>query len=265
LRLGSESGLSVRVLPERGLDVAEAWFSGRQLAWLSPTGWEGGAWGGGLVTTCGLQNVGAPSEGFPLHGLYSQRSAELLEAGETLARARVEDGPFVLEREVVCEGAVLAIRDVTVNTSAVTEPAPILYHVNLGEPLWSEGGLVTVERLREVIPRDSDARLGLASWSRPPEPESVGERVFEHVFDPPGVTRVRNERSGLELELRWDATALPQLHQWVDPTPGFYAFALEPANCSVLGRAADRAAGRLPLLAPAERRTTSIEIAIGLL
>jgi hypothetical protein len=41
-----------------------------------------------------------------------------------------------------------------------------------------------------------------------------------------------------------------------------YALGLEPANCSVLGRAADRAAGRLPILAPGESRTTSLEISV---
>ena len=31
------------------------------------------SWGGGLVTTCGLRNVGAPSEGYGLHGEISQQ------------------------------------------------------------------------------------------------------------------------------------------------------------------------------------------------
>jgi hypothetical protein len=40
---------------------------------------------------------------------------------------------------------------------------------------------------------------------------------------------------------------------------------LEPANCSVLGRAADRAQGRLPVLAPGEQRRTGIAIHVALL
>jgi len=35
---------------------------------------------------------------------------------------------------------------------------------------------------------------------------------------------------------------------------------IEPANCSVLGRRADRLAGRLPVLEPAEERMTTVEI-----
>ena len=37
---------------------------------------------------------------------------------------------------------------------------------------------------------------------------------------------------------------------------------LEPANCSVLGRAADRAAGRLPVLEPGEERVTRLEVRV---
>ena len=54
---------AVRLLPERGLDLAEAWLDGVQLAWLSGAGFAGAEWGGGLVTTRGLQNVGAGVRG----------------------------------------------------------------------------------------------------------------------------------------------------------------------------------------------------------
>jgi hypothetical protein len=37
---------------------------------------------------------------------------------------------------------------------------------------------------------------------------------------------------------------------------------IEPANCSVLGRAHDRAAGRLPMLAPGETRVTTLTIEV---
>ena len=52
------------------------------------------------------------------------------------------------------------------------------------------------------------------------------------------------------------------LWQWVDPAPGVYALGIEPANCSVLGRARDRAEGRLPFLAPDQARRTRIAITV---
>ena len=62
--------------------------------------------------------------------------------------------------------------------------------------------------------------------------------------------------------LRWEAAALPRFHQWVHPAPGIAVLGLEPANCSVLGRAADRAAGRLPVLEPGEERVTRLEVRV---
>lgn len=38
---------------------------------------------------------------------------------------------------------------------------------------------------------------------------------------------------------------------------------IEPANCSLLGRAADRRAGRLPVLGPDEQRRTTVEVTAG--
>ena len=255
--------LAVRLLPERGLDVAEAWLGGVQLAWLSGAGFEGTAWGGGLVTTCGLQNVGAPSEGFPLHGHYHRRPALILEQAATSARARVEDGPFVLERDVLLADGVLRITDVTENVGDGPEPAPLLYHVNIGGPLWAPGGRVGVGELLETVPRDADAAAALETGAEPPEPAELPERVFEHRFLPVegnGSARVANAETGYRLRVSWGAESLPRLHQWVDPRPGYYGFALEPANCSVLGRAADRAAGTLPVVAAGQSRTTWVEV-----
>jgi Domain of unknown function (DUF4432) len=254
---------AVRLLPERGLDVAEAWLEGVQLAWLSGAGFDGEDWGGGLVTTRGLQNVGAASEGFPLHGRYHDRRADVLKQSDGIVRGRVQDGPFLLEREVRIGEAWLRIRDVTTNVDDAPEPAPLLYHVNIGGPLWAPGGEVAIAELVETIPRDQAARAGLANWSESPEPAELPERVFEHRFRPldgAGSGRVRNKRTGFELRLSWGTAELPRLHQWVDPRPGCYGFALEPANCSVLGRAADRAAGTLPVLVPGESRKTWLEL-----
>jgi hypothetical protein len=53
---------------------------------------------------------------------------------------------------------------------------------------------------------------------------------------------------------------MPRFGQWVQPSPGLAVLGLEPANCSVLGRAHDRAEGRLPELAAGEERISRLEI-----
>ena len=81
-------GIDLRLLPDRGLDAGAAWFGGVPIAWISPAGetgpipnprdqdWSRG-FNGGLVTTCGLRNVGAPSEGHGLHGEISMQPARM--------------------------------------------------------------------------------------------------------------------------------------------------------------------------------------------
>src|SRR3954454_12358117 len=80
-------GIDVRLLPDRALDCFGAWYRGVPLHWVSALGESGPipgrlrddewawAFGGGLVATCGLRNVGAPSEGYGLHGEISHRPA----------------------------------------------------------------------------------------------------------------------------------------------------------------------------------------------
>jgi Domain of unknown function (DUF4432) len=259
-------GIELRVHPSRGLDVGAAWFRGLPLAWISPVG-EGGAeaedwraaWGGGLVTTCGLDNVGAPSEGIGLHGTYTFLQARELEterSTDAVVVRGVIDEPRGLSVERELRAAVgsgrVEIVDETVNTSREPLEAPLLYHVNLGWPLWDEGARVETDA-GEVLPRDDDAAPH--DWSAGPEPAALPERVWEHV----GATRaaVTNERLGLHVTIESD---LPRLWQWVDPAPGVYALGIEPANCSVLGRAHDRAEGRLPFLEPGAERRTRIVI-----
>jgi uncharacterized protein YcbX len=118
---------------------------------------------------------------------------------------------------------------------------------------------------RETRPRDEDAAPYADAWAAwPGLVAGAPERVFEHDVAPQADgwahARVRNERLGIEVALRWDAATLPRLWQWVHPAPGLAVLAIEPANCSVHGRAHDRAEGRLPELAPGEERVTRLEI-----
>jgi len=260
-------GIELRIHRRRGLDVGAAWFRGTPLAWIGPAG-EGGteaadwrsAWGGGLVTTCGLDNVGAPSEGVGQHGTYTfleakdvwiERSSE-----EVVVRATIEDPRGLQVQRTIRSTAGagrLELTDRTTNVGAESLEAPLLYHVNLGWPLWDEGARVESDA-DQVRPRDEDAAG--ADWaSAPPEPVGEPERVWEHV----GATgaSVVNQRLGLRVEV---SSNLDRLWQWVDPAPGVYALALEPANCSVLGRAHDRPEGRLPFLEPGAERTTTIAV-----
>lgn len=282
LDLRVEDGIDLRLLPDRGLDAGDAWFRGVPLGWRSAVGetapvdhdWIA-SFGGGLVTTCGLRNVGVPSEGHGQHGdfTFQKATVEAVEpAGDALeVRGRIAEVSALghhLEvqrvwRTYAGEGRI-ELADVVVNRGRETEAAPQLYHVNLGAPLWAEGAEVVVDA-RATHPRDADAAPFADSWNRAPGVvEGAHERVFEHEVGPGPdgwcSVAVRNPRLPFEVEIRWDAATMPRLWQWVHPAPGIEVLGIEPANCSVLGRAHDRAEGRLPELAPGEERRTRLEI-----
>lgn len=247
---------------------------------LDPRGTDwNAAFGGGLLTTCGLQNVGAPSEGHGQHGTFSHLPAgdvridRHLDGDEIVVTVRgvIEDAD-ALGTHLRCERRVrtrtdrgeVVLHDVVTNLGPAPVAAPIPYHVNLGAPLWPPGAELEVPST-EVVPRGAVAASALGSWQRPPEPsDGAPERVFEHLVQPRAdgrcVVAVTSRPLGLRLEVEWDATTLPRLHQWAHPATGVNVLGIEPANCSVLGRAADRAAGRLPMLGAGASRSTTLAV-----
>lgn len=272
-----EDGLDLRVLPDRGLDLGAAWYRGMPVAWTSAIGETGplstpqgddwlSAFGGGLMTTCGLRNVGSASEGHGVHGAFShQRAFEVAVERRTLAGGHVELAVGGVIREASAFGAVLevrreittrtgsgrvTVRDVARNLGPEPEAAPLLYHFNIGAPLWAPG-----------------ARVDVDGGGPTPAP-AVGdeERVSEHapVADANGWARVVLDHGALDrrLTVRWRVDELPRLHRWIHPAPGVGVLGIEPANCSLAGRAADRESGSLPVLAPGEERHTEIEVTI---
>lgn len=281
-------GVDLRILPDRGFDLGQAWFRGIPLAWVSAVGEarplpdpDGMAWnqafGGGLLATCGLRNVGMPSEGHGLHGTFSHLAAHDVDVRRftgdgvagVVAQATIDDvGALThhlrVRRTIRTEAGIgrVDLTDLTTNLGRTPEAAPILYHLNFGYPLWSGDARLTLPP-HDTIPRDEASAAALDAWDRPPPVALRAERVLEHVIAPEdgwGWARIVNERLGLAVTLRWRTAELPRLHQWIHPAPGIAALGIEPANCSTGGRAHDRAEGRLPVLEPGEARRTRLVV-----
>ena len=282
-------GISLRAYPDRGLDLGQAWFRGIPLAWVSTVGevpaladpremaW-GEAFGGGLMATCGLRNVGMPSEGHGLHGTYShlaaagvniERFVEEEAAGVTISGVVDDPAPpagLRLARTIRSYAGVgrVEIEDVTTNIGEMAAEAPVLYHFNFGYPLWSAPARLDMA-VAATAARDAASEVALGFWDLPPPIEVAPERVLEHTLDPGdpvAQARITNPRLGIALTLRWETAALPRLNQWIDPNPEMAVLGIEPANCSTRGRAFDRAAGVLPVLEPGESRTTRLMVEV---
>jgi hypothetical protein len=292
LDLRVAGGIDVRILPDRGFDIGAAWYRGLPLGWISVAGENGplnslagndwlSAWGGGLLTTCGLRNVGPASEGHPLHGRFSHQRA----ANVNVVR-QVEEEQIVLSASATIDETsslgphlrvvrsirvqtglgVADITDITTNVGDVDEPAPLLYHVNLGFPILNPDARVQIDSLK-VTPRDEKSAAQLDRWAAPGRPiEGSDSLAFEHLVavDELGWSHARliNESQNIELEVSWEAANLPRLHQWVHRRAGIYVVAIEPANCTSLGRTADRESGQMAVLEAHGERTTRVRIRV---
>ena len=297
--LATGTGLEVTVLADRALDITRANFRGRSLAYLTaggqahPAYYEAPGLGwinnfaGGLLTTCGLRALGSPSiddgEAFGQHGRISNLPAEEIgywhewqgdEYWMHLKGAMTEGVMFGsalrLTRHLSARlgGNSLLIEDCVENLGGLPTPHMLLYHCNLGFPVLNPDAELLTNSTR-VTPRDEDAAAGLTSWSTFTTPTpGYREQVFYHEMeaDNAGDVRValinRTLDGGLGVYLKYHQKTLPYLVQWKQMGFGTYVLGLEPANCHVEGRAAERASGRLQHLQPGETRTYRLELGV---
>jgi hypothetical protein len=293
------SGLEFTVALDRGMDITSASFQGKAMGWRSTAGDaapqyyepEGIRWlrnfHGGLLTTCGLTNVGGPASdsavsGVGLHGRFSNLPAEDVqvyqgwEGGEYLLRVQGTMRESVLFGEklaltrtvtAVLGGTRFRIQDTLVNEGFQTTPFMLLYHCNIGWPALDEGSRVIVPS-RQVAPRDDRARDGAKDWSRIEAPSpGYAEKVYYHDMAPApdgsvtaAVVNSRfGEGHGFGVYVKYNAQYLPRFVQWKMQGTQDYVLGLEPCNCGVEGRAVDEAHGLLHTLSPGESRTFDLE------
>ncbi len=169
--INTGSGLRYKVVIDRAMDIAEAFYNQHGLAWISKAGIrppESAAfvglewlrnWGGGLVTTCGLGFMGSPETDEygerGLHGRISNIPAEIVsiiqpdpQNGQMdfsitgiIRESRVFGPHLELERTISGTLGVAEIRiaDRVINRGNAPAPHMLLYHINMGWPLIDKG------------------------------------------------------------------------------------------------------------------------------
>ena len=273
IEVDTGAGLSFTILVDRALDLADVRWLGRSLCWRSAAGVvapayyerQGAGWlrgfGGGMLVTCGLRNVGPGSqdgaETFGLHGDLSYTPASSVSSRtywqqdryciEILGEMR-DAYPFgpnlVLRRKWHTElGADwVELEDEVTNEGFRPEMHMLLYHWNFGFPLISETSSLTLTT-DVTTGRDDAAVRGISRWSTFEAPTAdFSEEVFYHSYSshPPELTCARiasdSEHSDLTVELTYPSEQLPELAQWKCCRSGVYVLGIEPANCRPEGR-----------------------------
>lgn len=299
LRVRTAGGFEFWVVPDKGMDIYEASFQGCSLCWHSPTGMvhptyysnRGLEWlkgfTGGLLTTCGLETVGAPSQddgqSLGLHGSISNTPAEHVNWSETwegddcilsvsgsVREVSVHGPNLVLNRTITTslKSASLTIHDVVENQGVCPTPLMILYHFNFGFPLLTEKATVYAPSA-QVEPIDAWSAEIVDQWDRFDSPEAgLQERVYFHRMKGDASNQVTvvlvndGDDPGFGMALSYDAGTLPEFNQWKMTGANHFVLGLEPANCRTQGREAERKRGTLQFIAPGECREFNLQIRV---
>lgn len=280
----SPSGLSITLLPDRGMDIWTAHYKGTPLTWIAPGSPHppeyGQSWlslfNGGLMTTCGLTHVGPPEDGRDLHGNYTRQRAttphvyfdgapERINLETTVQQSSLFGEQLYLSRKIslYLMEPTIRIRDTVLNLGDEPTPFMLLYHCNVGYPLVQQGTQLFVDS--EVYPRDEAATAGVESWQEygAASPGYAEQVFFHHVRDNgEGTACAALLNAEFGLKFSWDVSSLPYLGQWKNTRQGIYVNGIEPGNCIPEGQNAARESGRLVMLQPGEDRHFDLSITV---
>lgn len=246
LCVAAASGLCVDVLPDRCLDIGAVMYRGLPVAWMSdaplrhPTDLPEPIWRhlfvGGLLATCGLDNVGPVctdhGRDFAQHGRLAAEPAQSVRWGTRIVGGRrihwlfgavaQPDSALRLRRHILIadDHPTVRVSDFVRNTGVRAEPVMIQYHCNFGSPFRRAGRAIDVPGTT-VVPRDAAAATALDHWQATDAPHAGEvERVFRHEqrgarqtlahLVPPA----ESEAAAYAITVRADHRTLPSLWQW---------------------------------------------------
>jgi hypothetical protein len=297
IRVRTGSGLSFHVTPSKGLDISLAEYAGLPISWQSVNGdahpafYEatGKGWlrtaSGGLLMTCGLTQVGNPGEDagetLGLHGRVHHTPARSVYAtgqwidddyemtvGGIVEETSIFGDCLQLSRKISSRLGenVIRIEDEVRNMGFKSSPHMMLYHFNFGFPLMAEQTKVIFNGDEPRPHEVGTPTSGYRDWQAP-DPSSK-EQVYYHSSNEGRVDIVNplfpsiDGGAPISVTLSWSTETLPRLVQWKMPGAGTHVLGIEPANCSVGGRGAEREAGTLKVLQPGESTNYKLELKV---
>lgn len=278
------AGLDFTVLPDRCMDLYDFSYKGVNLSFRSKNGLRSSVgfvpmkgefaeqWPGGMLYTCGLDNVGGHCEQgaiYPTHGRISSVPARhfgvkagwegddyRLEAHGEMVQSRLYGMQMSLERMISTgmHDKHISICDRIFNLDAEDTPYLLLYHMNFGFPLLNEGcrvltSPVHVEPLNE---RSTDPANMIA-----PEDGRQEELYLCHAQTEKCAAVLFNPELELGGYVAFETRNLPRFLEWKMMKSHDYVLALEPCNTWGISRCDAIREGKaavLPAYSSAEMR-----------
>ena len=269
------AGLRFTVVPDRCMDLYDLSFKGLNLSYhsqnglTSPLAFDPGntefaeQWPGGMMVTCGLDNVGGTAtEGgnFPTHGRISHVPASnfgtetfwdgndyILRATGEVHMTKMFTRHLSIRRtiETGLNSKSLKIHDVVTNFDNNDEPYMLLYHTNFGYPLLTERSVVATSKC------DRSAANGeCKDFSRMMLPQdNRGEDLyFQTNLGKQAAAVIFNPDLEIGGYISWNTENLPNFLEWQNMRSHEYVLALEPCNTCCLNRDEASAQGKIAIL-----------------
>lgn len=299
VRLGN--GFEYTVMPGRGMDIGWCGFKGAPLSYISKVGITNPSYftgvdtqwlrcfPGGLLSTCGLSNVGDPCEDetiglgrqqFGLHGRISNQCAKnisvkeswegdtlVVEVSGTDTEAQLRGENFSLQRTVTGRMGEkrLLIRDVITNEDFITRPYMVMYHINFGYPFVDEGSIIHVRHEK----RFEDTQVSIENAGEASNLTLPVNGTDEHLYfykcsddEKTGIAVIENKKLEAAVYVRYSADTLPYLTEWKMMGESDYVVGLEAGNCIPRGRVYHRERGMLKELDGQQSIVNEIEIGL---
>ncbi len=310
LQFRTGSGLAFEVNVDRCMDLASLDYRGLPLGWRSPVGprspWLHEADGenglgwlrsfSGIMNTCGLDHVMAPTEESAEHYNYPHRSrvrhgihgraaytparlkgygvdwdgddAVLWAEGEVRQVAMFGEN-LLLERRIEAKagGSSVVISDKVTSLGFYPTPHALLYHVNFGWPLIAaDTSLVApIEATPFTVHDTASTDIGPLEQAAPQK--SFAEQVYQHdmATESDGIVPVALINpamgpDGLGVLMEYDGTAMPALTQWQNLQEGNYVVGIEPGTVNAGSREDWKARGELAWLNHGDSRSYRLRL-----
>jgi hypothetical protein len=300
--INTGTGLRYKVVLDRAMDIADAFYNQHSIAWLShlgvtppqPFSHQGLDWlrtfAGGLLVTCGLGHYGAPEKDSygerGLHGLISNNPAEIESIIQPDPIAGKMDfsitgiiketkifGPSLELRRTI-SGTIgkssIHIHDEVVNRANTATPLMLLYHCNFGWPLVDEGTEIIWQGKWQPAKSNSKIYKEGNDFKRCPSPiedhSGSGEDVafVDIAADDAGMCTggLYNRNLDLGVAIRFPKKQLPWFTNWQHWGKGEYVLGLEPGTNPVIGQSKTREQNQLIQIAPGQTMSYDVEIEV---
>lgn len=229
----------------KALDIAQLYHNGQNVSFISKNGFSSSSadfihrFEGGMLYTCGLDSVGG-RDGSELHGSYHNTPAtvtrvECNESGITVEAEIASTALFgknlVLKRKIfsAINSDKLVISDTLENRGYSPQEYCLLYHVNIGYPMFDENVKILADEVA-CTPRNDWAKENVAKRYKITAPiPNQDETCYFLKLNKPEVTLL-NEKLGKCFTISYSKETLPHFVLWKSMASGDYALGFEPST-----------------------------------